>query len=91
MKPTAPPNDRVARPTEGVARASAIQRGRTARAPIPVPRDGLTDLVVVSFLSVLLLTLSVTNQRRITRWEGALLLVGYLAYVSWRVVPQFLR
>ncbi len=60
-------------------------------APIPVPKDGMTDLVVVCFLSVLLLPLCVTNRRRILRWEGALLLLGYFAYVGFRVVPQFVN
>jgi cation:H+ antiporter len=53
--------------------------------PIPVPEGGGGDLMVCAVFSVLLLAVSSTYGGRIVRWEGGLLLVGYLVYVVQRV------
>lgn len=47
--------------------------------PIPSP-GGLFDLYVMIFMSVLLLMICITDQKRIVRWEGGLLLALYLSY-----------
>ena len=48
--------------------------------PIPVPSAGGIDLMVLALLSVAL-----TQQRRIVRTEGILLMAIYLGYLIWRV------
>jgi cation:H+ antiporter len=54
--------------------------------PIPIPSGGDADLVVAGAFSVLLLRVATTYGHRIVRWEGALLLAGYLGYVVFRVL-----
>ena len=53
--------------------------------PIDLPGGGVGDLAVLALLSILLLPISIRAHSTITRAEGTLLLVMYLAYVSWRV------
>jgi len=54
--------------------------------PIPVPSSGgRQDLMMMTFLALLLLPLSVTDKRKIVRWEGGLLLLAYLCFNLWRV------
>ncbi|MDH3359569.1 MAG: sodium:calcium antiporter, partial [Desulfobulbaceae bacterium] len=50
---------------------------------IPIPPKGALDLAVMAFLSLLLLPFTITHQKRIVRWEGAVLLATYLAYTAW--------
>ncbi|MDH4321490.1 MAG: calcium/sodium antiporter [Desulfobulbaceae bacterium] len=52
-------------------------------ATIPIPGNGALDLLVMTVLSLLLLPFTITHQRRIVRWEGAVLLGIYLAYTAW--------
>ncbi len=52
--------------------------------PIPVPLSGQADLYVMTFLSFLLFPLAF-SQMRIVRLEGFLLLVIYIAYITWRI------
>lgn len=55
--------------------------------PIPVPASGgSADLLVMTFLSVLLLPLCLTDRGRVVRAEGAVLIVLYVAYLAWRIV-----
>ncbi len=55
--------------------------------PIDVPSaGGLQDLLMMLVLALFLLPMSITHGRKIVRWEGALLLVLYLAYNGWRVM-----
>jgi cation:H+ antiporter len=54
--------------------------------PIPVPPGGISDLLMLVFLSGLVLPIAIRSQRTVTRTEGAFLLVVYLGYVIWRVV-----
>jgi cation:H+ antiporter len=53
--------------------------------PIPVPVGGISDLLMMLFLSLFLLPLCITNKSRIVRWEGALLLLLYVGFSVWRV------
>ncbi len=54
--------------------------------PIPVPATGGTyDLLMMLFLSLFLLPLCITNQNKIVRWEGILLLSLYLGFSLWRI------
>ncbi|MFO7665316.1 MAG: calcium/sodium antiporter [Desulfobacterales bacterium] len=54
--------------------------------PIPIPATGGTyDLLMMLFLSLFLLPLCITNQNKIVRWEGILLLSLYLGFNLWRI------
>ena len=53
--------------------------------PVPVPPGGQIDLLFMSTLSAVLLPLAIRSGQRITRGEGAFLLVTYLAFLVWRV------
>jgi cation:H+ antiporter len=52
-------------------------------APSAVPPGGTLDLLVAAGFAVVLLPLAITHQRRVTRLEGACLLVAYVACVGW--------
>jgi cation:H+ antiporter len=54
--------------------------------PIPIPAGGIVDLIALCMLSVLLWVVCATQERRIIRVEGALLLTIYLAYLSQRAL-----
>lgn len=56
--------------------------------PLPIPEFGHLDLAATSVLSLMLLFTARTHNRRIIRYEGATLLVFYLAYMSWRSVSM---
>jgi cation:H+ antiporter len=59
-------------------------------APVPVPAEpallgierGWADLLVMLALTMLLLPIVATSDRRIRRWEGAFLLVIYASYIG---------
>lgn len=53
--------------------------------PVPVPAGGSFDLLVMAGLSLALLPMAVTHQRSVTRSEGAILVVAYLAYTGWQI------
>ena len=54
---------------------------------VPIPMGGgHLDLVMMAGLCAALFPMSLTGRRHITRPEGALLLVSYLAYATWRGV-----
>lgn len=54
---------------------------------IPVPGNGgFFDLGVMIFMSVLLFIICMTDNKRIVRWEGVLLLCLYLTYHAYRIV-----
>jgi cation:H+ antiporter len=54
--------------------------------PIPVPAaGGLQDLYMMIFLSFILLPLGITDNKKIVRWEGCLLLILYFGYSYWRI------
>jgi cation:H+ antiporter len=54
--------------------------------PVPVPRGGMTDLVMLIALSIISLPIAIRGQRTVTRVEGAFLLSLYLSYVTWRIL-----
>ncbi|MBT8147651.1 MAG: calcium/sodium antiporter [Gammaproteobacteria bacterium] len=54
--------------------------------PIPVPQmGGSADLAMMVFLAVLLVPVGVIASKRIQRWEGALLLLIFISFTTWRV------
>ena len=53
--------------------------------PIPVPARGGADVLAALALSLLLLPFSITDRRRIVRWEGGVLLAFYVGYLIWRL------
>ncbi len=54
--------------------------------PVDVPAGGRLDLVAMLLFSLILLPVSLTSRRKITRIEGAALLSGYCAYVVVRAL-----
>ncbi len=55
--------------------------------PLQVPEDSLPDIWVNMMASVLLFIFVFTGKgRRISRWEGAVFLIGYLYYLIWLIV-----
>jgi cation:H+ antiporter len=55
-------------------------------APIAIPAGGHVDLAVVAAFSLLLFLTARTHTHRILQYEGFVLLIGYLAYMSWRTI-----
>lgn len=56
--------------------------------PVPIPAGGVEDLLVMSFLAIVLLPIAIRSQRTITRGEGAFLLVTLIAYLTWRITSS---
>ena len=54
----------------------------TALAPGAMPERGVVDLAVMTILSLFLFPM-VFTQARLSRTEGALILLGYVAYIAW--------
>lgn len=54
--------------------------------PIAVPSGGIFDLLIMILLALFLLPMSITDGKKVVRWEGAVLLALYLGYNIWRVV-----
>lgn len=65
-------------------------------APVPIPAEptllgverGWGDLLVMLALTMLLLPIAATSQRRIRRWEGAFLLLFYATYIGLSVARE---
>jgi cation:H+ antiporter len=54
--------------------------------PIQVPdAGGLYDLAMMTILTVILLPISITHQKKIVRWEGLFLLLCYITFTIWRI------
>ena len=54
--------------------------------PLPFPAGGNFDIMVVTVASLLLFLFMFTGLRRsLDRWEGAIFICMYTAYVTWRV------
>jgi len=65
----------------------AVVLGATAALrPIPVPAGGVADLTMLCALSVLFWWVCATQERRIIRAEGALLLTVYVVYLIARAL-----
>jgi cation:H+ antiporter len=56
--------------------------------PMPVPPGGMTDLLMLTALSIIALPIAIRGQRTVTRAEGAFLLCAYLSYVVWRIASS---
>lgn len=52
--------------------------------PVDVPADGASDLWALALLSLLVLPLAISYQRRVVRREGGLLLGLWAGYTLWR-------
>ena len=58
--------------------------------PVPIPPQGLLDLLAAAVLSLMLLPIAASGRRTITRPEGILLLALYAAFIvgrGWMSVP----
>jgi len=53
--------------------------------PVAIPANGGVDLLMLAAFSAILLPFA-SRQKRLTRAEGVILLLGYTAYVLWRAV-----
>ena len=54
--------------------------------PLPFPTGGNLDIIVVIFASLLLFLFMFTGKRRsVDRWEGAVFLLMYAAYIAFRI------
>lgn len=53
--------------------------------PVPIPKGGGQDLLVLALLAMILLPIAIRSQRTITRGEGAFLLLTLIAYLAWRL------
>lgn len=53
--------------------------------PIPVPQGGWFDLIWMGGLSVILVPMVLTSNRRITRRQGMFLFGAYVVYIGWRM------
>jgi cation:H+ antiporter len=56
--------------------------------PIPIPPSGYQDLQILALLTVILFPIAIRSGRQITRGEGAVLLLTYAAYLTWRLLNQ---
>jgi cation:H+ antiporter len=54
---------------------------------VPVPDGGYVDMLMMLALSVVLLPFAISGKHRISRVEGGILLVAYLAFIGWRAWP----
>ena len=55
--------------------------------PVPIPAGTGSSLLMMLFLTLLLWPMILTNQRRVVRWEGALLLLLYFAHIAYQSLP----
>lgn len=53
--------------------------------PVPIPAGGMLDLAVATVLCTLLLPIAIRSGYRVTRAEGAVLLIFYFSYAVFRV------
>ena len=53
--------------------------------PVAIPPGGHLDLLVMALLSIVLLPIAIRSNRTITRGEGSLLMVVFIAYLSFRI------
>ncbi len=59
--------------------------GTTATvAEVPVPAGGIVDLLAVLVLSLVLVPFALSYDRRLVRWEGAVMMLGWIGYSTWR-------
>ena len=56
--------------------------------PVPVPARGMYDLIAMGALTLILLPIASTNRNKITRREGAALLILYVGYMTWSVLRE---
>ncbi len=57
-------------------------------APIPLPANGLQDLLAMLAFTLLLWRMCVTNRLKVVRREGGILLAIYLIYIAWGLIRE---
>ncbi len=56
--------------------------------PVPRPEYGLWDLGAMTTITVMLWLMAMTHKFKVTRVEGAMLLLAYVGYMTWSVVRE---
>ena len=56
--------------------------------PVPLPDNGTWDLMAMIVITALLWGMAVTHRYKVTRYEGAFLLLCYLGYMTWSVLRE---
>ena len=56
--------------------------------PVPLPDNGQWDLLAMIVITVVLWLMAITHKYKITRKEGAFLLLCYLGYMTWSVLRE---
>lgn len=56
--------------------------------PVPVPKGGHLDLLLLALLSLTLFFVSMTRRSRMIRAQSVVLFVGYLGYIAWRATTH---
>jgi cation:H+ antiporter len=56
--------------------------------PIAIPQGGIGDMAFLTFLCILTLPIAIRGSRTVTRAEGALLLILYLSYTTYRTATS---
>jgi len=56
--------------------------------PIGLSLNAPRDLLVMCALSVLMLPMVITHQKKLVRWEGLVLFLIYTVYMVWRVLAE---
>ena len=52
--------------------------------PLPIMNASLLDIWASTTFTAVVAIFAFSKNLRLSRWEGAVLLIGYLAYISWR-------
>jgi len=53
--------------------------------PVPLPETGIVSLIVMSGFALVLIPMSRTHGQRLSRFEGATLLICYLSYIGYEI------
>lgn len=56
--------------------------------PVPRPVHGMSDLIAMTVITVLLWFMALTHKLKVTRAEGAVLVLGYVGYMAWSVLRE---
>ena len=56
--------------------------------PVPRPEFGLWDLGAMTIITIVLWFMALTHRLKVTRLEGAMLLIAYVGYMTWSVVRE---
>ncbi len=56
--------------------------------PVPIPQNGMTDVVAMVALTAILLPVALSHRQQITRVEGIVLLLLYVAYLGYSIAAE---